>query len=202
MERKVRIVLHGRLKELYPDELVLSGNSVSELIHGMCRVTKAFNPMPFEGRHSISVVGYETEESLYSPLAADVEEIHLVPTMFGGKKGGLFQIVLGVVLIGLALWIGPPALAGSFAWGGTGGILFSMGVSLALGGLMAMLSPAPTMDSSGNSAADPEASKYLGATGNTVKIGTRIPLMYGLNKAYGHYISFDVDAKDVDPSTL
>ena len=44
---------------------------------------------------------------------------------------------------------------------------------------------------------DPEASKYLGADQNTVKIGTRIPLLYGKHQAFGHYLSFNVDAKDI-----
>ena len=46
-------------------------------------------------------------------------------------------------------------------------------------------------------AQDPEASRYLGAPQNTTKAGTRIPLLYGEHQAYGHYLSFDIDAKDV-----
>ena len=59
-----------------------------------------------------------------------------------------------------------------------------------------MMSPQTKIDQFGKQA-DPEASKYLSANQNTTKIVTRIPLMYGFNRAYGHYISFDVDAKDV-----
>jgi predicted phage tail protein len=107
---------------------------------------------------------------------------------------------VGVVLIGVAFYLGGAALAGPTLFGTTtvSSLMFNFGLSLVMGGLLEMLSPAPKMDSSGNAASDPEASKYLGATQNTVKIGTRIPLLYGRHIAYGHYISFDVDAFDVD----
>lgn len=198
-EKRVKIVLHGHLKDLYPEELYLTGHSVSEVINGMCKATDAFNPRPGTGRHAISVVGFDTVESLSEPLPADIEELHLVPTMSGGKKGGFFQIVLGVVLIAAAVWTGGATLAGFQLGiaGGSLGLLGSAGLSMVLGGLMSFLSPTPKADSYSNDVADPEASKYLGATANTTKIGTRIPIPYGRNKLFGHYISFDVDSKDV-----
>ncbi len=116
-EKRVKVVLHGHLKDLYPEELYLSGSSVSEIINGMCKATPAFNPVPGRGRHSISVVGFNTIDSLNEPLPADQEELHLVPTMAGGKKGGFFQIVLGVVMIAAAIYLGPTAMLGSFQIG-------------------------------------------------------------------------------------
>ncbi len=196
-EKKVKVVLHGYLKDLYNGPLVFTGFSASEIINGLCKATKAFNPKPGVERHEMSVVGFPTKESLFEPLPADIEELHLVPSMTGGKSGGFFRIVIGVVLIASAVLTGGTSLAALTATGTVAGTLFSLGVSLVLGGLLEMLSPMPKTDSFGNSVADPEASKYLGATGNTVKIGTRIPLLYGEILAFGHYLSFNVDAKDV-----
>lgn len=198
-DRKVKIILHGYLKNLYSGELSFTGNTVEEIINGMCKTTKAFEPTPSKGRHVISIVGFDTVESLSNPLSSDITELHLVPALCGGKKGGFFQVVLGAVLIAAAIWTGGATLAGFQLGisGGALGILGSAGLSMVLGGLMSFLSPAPKADSYSNGEADPEASKYLGASGNTVKIGTRVPLMYGENKANGHYISFNVDAKDV-----
>lgn len=118
----------------------------------------------------------------------------------GVRRGGFFQIVLGAVLIAAAIWTGGATLAG-FQLGIAGGSFryfrFSRSVNDA-GWSYVIPKPAPKADSSSTSSeADPEASKYLGASGNTVKIGTRIPVMYGENKANGHYISFNVDSKDV-----
>lgn len=198
-EKRVKIVLHGYLKKLYPEELYLSGHNVHEIINGMCKMTKAFNPEPNKPRHLIAVVGYQSKDSLYEPIPSDVEELHLTPAFHGGKKGGFFQIVVGVVLVAAAFYTGGASLGvlGQLGIaGGSLGLLGNIGLSLLLGGLLTMLSPQPKISNNG-SEADPEASKYLGATQNTVKIGTRIPLIYGRVKHGGHYISFDVDAKDV-----
>lgn len=195
-ERKVKVILHGALKKLYPHELVLSGHNVAEIINGMCKLTKAFDVPPGKEKHTISVLGYDCHEALNDPLKDDVEELHLVPAMVGGKSGGFARIIIGAVLIAAA-FVAP--FAGAVAFGTTtwGSLLFSAGMSLALGGLLELMSPQPKADTFGNNEADPEASKYLGATQNTVKIGTRIPLLYGEILAYGHYLSFDVDAVDV-----
>jgi hypothetical protein len=61
---------------------------------------------------------------------------------------------------------------------------------MVLGGIVQMLTPVPETDST-------EGSMYLGAGVNTVRIGTRIPILYGTRKVGGHYLSFDVDAKDI-----
>jgi len=198
-QQKVKIFLHGYLKDLYPNVIELTGSSVKEIINGLCKQTKAFDPKLGEDRHTISVVGFRTKESIEGPLPSDTTELHLVPTLSGGK-GGLLKIVVGIVFIAAVV-----ITAGGFAAAGAlissnifAAIAFNIGVSLVLGGLLEMLSPAPKKDGGGGAVAnDPEASKYLGATQNTVKIGTRIPIGYGRFKIYGHYLSFDVDAVDV-----
>jgi len=63
---------------------------------------------------------------------------------------------------------------------------------MAAGGIMQLISPAPKQDST-----DPDASKYIGAPGNTTKIGTRIPILYGRRKIFGQILSLDIEAKDV-----
>lgn len=205
--KKVKIILHGYLKKLYPHDIELSGYSVAELVNGLCKQTKAFNPKPGDERHCVSILGYTNDVNrLYDPIPPDMEELHIIPNFCGGKGGGIFKIVLGVVFVAAAfLTMGTSLGATPLFWGATtlNAALFSIGTSLLLGGLLEMLSPAPVIDQAGvsgsvnSSTSDPAASKYLGASQNTVRIGTRIPLLYGEHQAYGHYISFDVDAVDV-----
>lgn len=184
-ERKVKVVLHGHLKELYPHDIEMSGFSVAEILNGIGRQISVLRPKPGEDTRFFSVVGYDTHEALTGPIKPNQKELHIVPAMHGGKGGGFFKVVLGVALIAASFMM--PAA----------GIAFSFGLSLALGGLLEILSPTPKIDRSGTSSVDPEASKYLGASQNTTKIGTRIPICYGEVQVFGHYISFDVDAKDV-----
>lgn len=188
----IKVVLHGYLKDLYPHPINMAADTVAELINGVCKQTKAFNPKPGEERHTIKVVGFDTPESLYQPLEQD--EVHLVPAFCGGK--GFFKIVLGAVLIASAIAFPSafPVTVGGLTILTASGV-FWMGAALALGGLLELISPAPTVDTDPN---DPEASKYLGEPKNTVKIGTRIPLLYGERMVYGHYLSFDIDAKRVE----
>lgn len=194
LERKVKIVLHGYLKRLYSDVIEVTAYSAAEAINGMCKMTKAFNVNPNQQKHIVKVIGFESEKELRSALPDNVTELHLVPNFSGGKSGGFFKIVIGAILIATAF-----LLPAGYAIAGVAlkGVLINIGISLALGGLLELLSPAPKIDQTGNAASDPEASKYLGANQNTVKIGTRIPLLYGKHRMYGHYLSFNVDAKDV-----
>lgn len=196
-EKKVTIILHGYLKKYYDKPFEVIASTAAEAINGFCKMTKALDPDPIKGRHTIRVKGYETKGLLFAPLNTDTKELHIFPELCGGKNGGFARIVVGTILVGVAL--AAPALAvGGVAITGATGLLFNFGLSLVLGGLLELISPAPKIDRGGDTASDPEASKYLGATQNTVKIGTRIPLLYGRHRVGGHYLSFDVDAKDVD----
>ena len=197
MSNKKRIVLHGYLKDLLPSEIYLSADTVAEAINGICKQTDVLNPTPGQERHQIRAVGFDTVESLFEPTT--LEEIHLVPDLSGGKSGGIFKVALGVVLVGAAIMLsGPAGLATTFSVFGASistGSVALFGAMMALGGLMEMMSPSPKMDLDGEG--NVEGSKYLGTPKNTVKIGTRIPILYGRHKCYGHYISFNIDAKDV-----
>ena len=191
---RVKVVLHGYLRDLYDEPVYIDGDSVAEVINGFCKQTKCLDVPLGVNKHQIRAHGFDTEESLYAPLDQNLEELHLMPDMCGGKSGGFVKIVIGTVLIAAAFVIGGPAASVAMAKLSAG--LMGAGIGLVLGGVMELLSPAPEMDTA-PSTQDVEASRYLGASGNTVKIGTRIPLLYGRHEAYGHYLSFNVDAKDI-----
>lgn len=200
--KTIRIIPHGYLKELIPQPVELAGDSVADLIKGLCKVTGALDPRPGEPRHCLRIPGYDSEQKLYEALPDDLEEIHVYPNFFGGfgGKGGFMKIVLGAVLIAASFTgIGAVAAPAIFGAGATwGSIMFNFGLSLVLGGLLEFLSPAPQLDlTSQVGANDPAASRYFGADRNTVKIGTRIPLVYGRHEVYGHYLSFNVTSSHV-----
>lgn len=186
---------HGHLRDLLPDPIRMSGHTVQEIIEGLCLQTKVLHPKPGQRKHEIRVVGFDTVESLIVPIPDDVTEIHLVPALYGGKSGGFVKIALGAVLIGASFAMTGPILPSLYG-GISASAVFWGGVTMALGGLLEILSPAPKMDTK-PAAQDPEASRYLGAPQNTTKAGTRVPLLYGEHQAFGHYLSFDIDAKDV-----
>lgn len=206
MSRK-RIILHGYLKGLWSGPAEFEAETAAEAIYAFTRQTKAFNIKPGQSRHCVRVVGFDDVSLLFHPT--DVEEIHLVPDFSGGGGGGggFFKIGIGILLIAAAMFI--PGLqglvlleagalgAGSAAITGAT-VAFSMGLSLVLGGLMEIMSPAPKREVGNISAeAQAAASRYLGAPKNTTRIGTRIGILYGRGQVYGHFLSFDINAKQV-----
>lgn len=210
-----KIILHGRLSKLCPEPVMVDAATAAEAVRGLCVVTNgAFNPTPGRGRWSVSVVGYPTQESLFSPLEDEVKELHIFPAFVGGKSGGVMQIIVGAVLIvaavaavvytgGMAAAAKVPALWGLTTVGAMAAGVAVSGAMMMLGGMIALMSPTPKLDTggfvanSGSNASDPEASRYLGSTQNTVKAGTRIPILYGRTRVYGQILSLGLQAKDV-----
>lgn len=82
----------------------------------------------FRGKENI------TKEQLNEPVGND--DIRIAPIIMGSKNGGIFQIILGAVLI----YIGAFTALFSF---GTSTILVEMGVGMILGGVAQMLTPVP-----------------------------------------------------------
>lgn len=170
------IVLHGHLKDLYPNEIQVEANSASEALQSLALIP-ALQPEPGKN-HLVRVEGFGTIDALYDKREIDVLHVH--PVMAGaGGKAGVAQILIGVVLIVVGYFTQSPKLV-------------YMGAMAILGGVLAMMAPAPKGTDT------QERSRYLGNGRNTVAIGTRIPMIYGRRKAYGHYISFDIDASTFD----
>jgi predicted phage tail protein len=205
MDKSLRTVfLYGKLKDLTGrDSVQLSGDTVFELVEGIsANFKEQLKPTPTRPKIVCRVRGFDSEESLHRKLEDDETEIHLYPTLMGGggNNGGLFKVIVGVLLVAVVAWaivatggvLGVAALGNLSAFGST---LLMTGVGLIIGGLMEMMMPQPKMDMSASN--DLESSKYLGANGNTIKIGTCIPLLLGTHMGYGHFISFNVDATNV-----
>lgn len=191
----IRVVLHGSLKDLWPHEIPpLDVSSAAEAIKALTVQLPVFRRKLGQELHRIAAVGFDTLEALFMPT--DAKELHLVPQFAGGKRGGFFQILIGSALIALAIWNPAGALAATAIANVTlQSMMFSIGAALLLGGVSQLLMPQPAREGTSNE--NVEGSKYLGSPGNTVAIGTRIPILFGTFKAFGHFVAFDIDAKDV-----
>ena len=200
------IIFHGPLKKLLPEPFEVDANSPLEAMRGLiAQHPHLQRVMNFEDRPLVQIVGFEARQSLTA--VTDVQEFHVVPAMMGaGGNGGFAKIVIGAIIVAAAVVsFGGGALAAyglSAGFAATnaslaGSLMISLGSALIFGGLLSFLSPAPPRDTGQSAAADPEASKYLGAGQNTVRIGTRIAMGYGEDRVYGHFLSFDIKAVDV-----
>lgn len=133
---------------------------------------------------------------------ADLDEVrsegvlNITPKYFGAgggsEKGSWLQIGLGVLLIVVAPYLAP---AGTTFLGASSGTIATFGFQLALGGAIALLNKAPKADPTSGD----KKSRFINGNANTIKEGTPIPLIYGLQKVYLHFLSFDLDAIDKNP---
>jgi predicted phage tail protein len=113
----------------------------------------------------------------------------------GSEKGSWLQIGLGVLLIVFATPLAAGLSGGIFGTVGAGTVA-TFGFQLALGGAIALLNKAPKADPTSGD----KKSRFINGNVNTIKEGTPIPLIYGLQKVYLHYLSFNLDAIDYNPT--
>lgn len=181
------IRFHGELKLLYPEGIQVEGASAAECISAL---------QNFPGfresdgvTHQVFLPDFQSRDAIYDRTDREIIEVHPMIEGGGGKWGAYLQIIIGVVLIATGWGAG----AGTQILGMNISTLTLTGALMVLGGVTALLMPQPKLDTKGK---EDNRSNYLNANKNTVKIGTRIPLLFGRRKWYGHYLSFNVTAAE------
>ncbi|EPH9898058.1 tail assembly protein [Providencia vermicola] len=126
----------------------------------------------FKGKRNIS------EDELHLDTC---EDIRIAPVIKGSKRGGFFQTILGVAMIGAAAFLSGGLSVAFTAAGTWGGALAMGGAAMALGGVVQMLSPQPR-GLSMRQDADNKPSYAFGGAVNTTAQGNPVPLFYGLDR--------------------
>lgn len=129
----------------------------------------------------------------FQELAGD-SDIRIAPVMEGAKKAGIFQTILGAVMVVAGLALGPAG------WGVIGatmaGGLIAGGVSSMAGGVYQMLSPQPS-GLQMRQDADNKPSYAFGGAVNTTAMGNPVALLYGVREIGGAIISAGIVAEDI-----
>ncbi|CAI8866937.1 tail assembly protein [Pseudomonas chlororaphis] len=114
-------------------------------------------------------------------MLGGAQEIRIVPVIAGSKRAGLFQTVLGVVLIAMSSV--------------TNGATLAPGIALAAGGVIQMLSPQAT--GLKQSTSPENAPSYaFGSAKNTTASGNPVPICIGERRWGGIIISASIYAED------
>lgn len=193
MSEKIRTIrLYGQLGARFGRVHRLAVASAAEAVRALCALMPGFRQellsskergityAIFAGKQNLS------EEDLRLPPGRD--DIRIAPVLVGSKQAGLFQTILGVALIAL----------GYFTFGTTspyGVALIAGGASMALGGVVQMLSP----QQRGLSAKDGPnngASYNFNGPVNTTAQGNPVPLLYGRMVVGSAVISAGIYAED------
>ncbi|MEC5321594.1 tail assembly protein [Brenneria populi subsp. brevivirga] len=120
-------------------------------------------------------------------------EIRIAPIILGSKKSGIFQTILGAVIIAGAIAAGPAGLAvisGSAAWN-----IGLVGASMMLGGVVQMLTPVQGGISMRESP-DNKPSYAFGGPVNSIAQGNPVPILYGRRRIGGAIISAGIYAEE------
>ncbi|KMV71932.1 phage tail assembly protein [bacteria symbiont BFo1 of Frankliniella occidentalis] len=115
-------------------------------------------------------------------------DIRIAPIIIGSKQAGLLQIIAGAILV----------VAGYFTFGTTSAIgmgMIAAGASMALGGVIQMLSP-QTKGLASKQDADNQASYAFGSVTNTAAQGYPVALPYGSPRIGGAIISAGIYVED------
>ncbi len=186
-----RICLYGDLQR-FGRRIDLRVKTGAEAIRALAMQIPAFRQKLNDGWYQMRIAGRDTGETelsarLNEPLASGAV-IHIVPRLAGAKRGGVFQAVLGAALIVASIWMPGVSIAAS-------NIMFSLGASMALGGVAQMLAPKPKMP--GQSATDNgKQNTYFSSLDNMVAQGNALPVLYGEMRVGSRVVSQEISTAD------
>ncbi len=188
-----RICLYGDLQR-FGRRIDLRVKTGSEAIRALAMQIPAFRQKLSDGWYQVRIAGRDVSESgvtaqLHEPLP-DGAVIHIVPRLAGAKHGGIFQTILGAVVVAVAWW-NPVGWLGAAAVSG----MYAAGASMILGGVAQMLAPkarTPTAASTDNG----KQNTYFSSLDNMVSQGNVLPVLYGEMRVGSRVISQSISTAD------
>lgn len=139
----------------------------------------------FRGKRNIGLDDYKN-------LSGETD-IRIAPVMEGAKKAGVFQTILGAVMVvaGLAIGYFSGGTMSAFGYG-----MAKFGAAMMLGGVAQMLSPQPK-GLMGRQDADNKPSYAFGGAVNSLAMGNPVAVLYGEREIGGSVISAGIVAEDI-----
>ena len=156
----------------------------------------------------------QQEDYFLNRLDRDDTEFYVVPLFIGGGGNGLGMVVLGIALVALVVFTGGAgavalapmtSLAGGAVIGGStlgtiagigiGSMLMSMGVSMIISGVMAMMMKPPKLAVDGAQTTDAESrseNNIFQGLQNTTNSNVPVPIMYGRIRIGGQFVSGEI----------
>lgn len=139
----------------------------------------------FRGRRNIGADDFKN--------LAGSTDIRIAPVMEGAKKAGLFQTILGAVMVVAGIVVTGMTF---FSAGVIGAGMVSAGIGMMAGGIYQMLSPQPK-GLQGRDDPDNKPSYAFGGSVNTLAMGNPVALLYGERDIGGAIISAGIVAEDI-----
>lgn len=170
------IQLYGKLGETFGKQFMLEVSTPAEAIRALCTQLKGFRSYIENNSEPGYVVKVsedeKTVESLHDPVS-NKEVIKIIPIISGadGDGDGWVNIIIGVVLLVVAWYVAP-------YYGGLASALYGMGASMIVGGISALLAPAPPTAEPPKKVEERASYLYNGVV-NTIGPGNAVAIGYG-----------------------
>lgn len=185
----VNVRFYGSLKQ-FGNEFRLDCKTPAEVVQALTSQIPRLRQFIQQGLFTVRV-GREyldnryLEQGLNQHLKEDAT-VHFTPVLKGSKKAGLFQTIVGAVMV----------VVGTFtSWAG-GAALVAGGIGLMAGGVAQMLTKMPSM-STGRDAEKKQSTSFSNLS-NMAAQGRQMPLLYGRIRAGSLIISQGVETMDIE----
>lgn len=184
----VNVYLEG-----YLAKFVKGGHVTVEAFNTRDALEKLQNFMPKGVKHLVKIKELGCPDDL-----DEAKETLTITPLFegsggGGKKSGGIQIGIGILLIAFVAFTG--GVGAALKAGGFKSFLVGVGANLIIGGALQLLQKSPKADPTQGD----KKSRFINGDKNTIREGTPIPLIYGRQKVYPHFLSFNIDADAYNP---
>jgi predicted phage tail protein len=184
-----KVFLHGRLGKLFGKEWSLAVKSPAEAIRAIDANLKGAlrKKLAEEGTKKFYKVSLGSLENLLDKeeiiQPSGNVDIHIVPVA-KGRKSGVGKILAAVALVAITYFTfgaGSGATAGLFGMTAaeTALIGYGMAASLALGGIVQLLTPIPSINSNAGSDSDGRGSNIFQGNSTISSQGSAVGLVYG-----------------------
>lgn len=179
--------LYGRLGTKFGRVFRLAVSSPAEAVRALCAMLPGFEAHLMTGhqrREEYAVfLGKQNLGADQLTISAGEQDIRIAPIIQGSKNGGLLTTIIGITLI-IAGTVVP-----GMQW------MIPIGIGLAIGGAIMMLSPMPTGLNDGERPENRPSYTFSGAV-NTQAQGRPVPLLYGQGLVGSAIISAGIYAQD------
>lgn len=173
MQRLVEVRLHGHLGQQFGRVHQLAVESAAEALQALRVLCKGFE----DSVRSFAGPGYRVrvgegaaavwrDEATVSMPIGSASRIDIVPVIHGRKRQGWGQIIVGAIV----------AVIGIFTSQYDSGFTMKLGISMMIGGAIALLTPMPK---GSGSKAGQELSRSISGPVNVISSGGPVPLIIG-----------------------
>lgn len=182
------IKLYGILAKKFGKEFRLNVESTSEAMRALSVQVPGFEHFMLHAHEQgLEFAVFQDKQNISESelgMSTSAKVIKVVPKVKGAGGNGVFQVIIGAVMIAAAFVTGGTSLA---AWGALQGALVGAGIGMMVGGITQMLMPkAETgeQNQDGN-----KANKGFGGAVTTIAQGNPVPVLYGQREVGGFIAS-------------